>query len=68
MRLKENKLFVDTLAQRTALKQAPSCYVCKIPPLTLESQPESKPDAEVGPKGMLMLAYRHVVGACLEAH
>ena len=38
-----------------ASKQDPTLYVCRLAPTSLQGQPESRPDPEAGPKGILVL-------------
>ena len=35
-------------------------YVCRLASLSPKGQPESRPDPEAGPKGILMLTHRHI--------
>ena len=41
-------------------KQARTSYVCMLAQTSLYGQTESRPDTEAGPKGIMVLAYRHI--------
>ena len=45
---------------RDLRNEPPLDYVCRLAPLSLWGQSESRPDPEAGPKGILILAYRNI--------